>query len=100
MNRRGFLGRLGAVAAAPLLVNASLVEATPTADLSRFDAPLARFPDGHVFKQIRAHKDFKANDLVCIEDNKVLGVATKPIRAGEIAWIQVGGPVAIRLRHS
>lgn len=102
MERRGFLGGIGAALAA--LVGgkppAEQGRGVETAALGETAAP-ATGPVGHVFKEdvrgLAAQAGYADENGARIF---VLGVVTRDARAGELAYVQVSGPAAVRLAES
>ena len=104
MDRRGFLGRLGAAAVAPFAINAVLVDAnefdapTPAPDGERHITLLEDgdwFCDGRRYRHIHALAPLQKGDIVCLEEGKPVGVATANMRAGEHGYMQVGGMATV-----
>src|SRR5262245_48366936 len=107
MKRRGFLKALGAVAAAPLIVNAELaaVPASPKRQwggdvvlATDTDLQMCRDTAGNTYRYIRATRAIKKNEMVCLRPNEPFGVAPCDIDQGNYGFIQVGGPATVKLK--
>lgn len=79
MNRRGFLGLIGAAALAPL-VGAERI-GTPTRK--------AEIADGRLVQMIKAEKDLVVGDVVRDQRGYAVGWACGNITAGNYGYIQI-----------
>ena len=109
MKRRGFLGFMGGLVAAPFLVNAKLV-GDPVAELPPATGPNAtiavnslarttsvRDGSGKAYQMIQARRGLKAGDVVCIEEGKPFGVAVATISKDHYGFVQIGGPAVVKM---
>jgi hypothetical protein len=99
MDRRGFIGRLSTLLAAPFIVNAELFEsASPKVVLPVAGPTLLE--SGNIYRYIRAHKPLRLGDIVCIKDGEPFGVAVSDIDAGNYGFVQTKGPAEVAVDAS
>jgi len=87
MKRRGFLGRLLGLAAAPLLANVEFVNRTPQGMIPD-QSPLVLGANGTMYRYVHALTPLKKGDAI-FWDGKIIGVATCDIDRSNYGWAQL-----------